>query len=141
MSTTWCFCLPDTVTSLSTANAWLAALETPLVVTETLATPVTYQLTPTAVETLLGTNNVWADTGDVIRCEYPDSVSAQIAAIWDAIHALEPTPGPESNVTRLETEIKAEEPAIEEPAIEEAPVEVKKTTRKKSTNAEENKED
>ena len=30
-----------------------------------LATPVTYDLTPTEVTTLLGTNNVWADTGDV----------------------------------------------------------------------------
>lgn len=30
-----------------------------------LATPQTYQLTPQDVYTLLGTNNVWADTGDV----------------------------------------------------------------------------
>ena len=29
-----------------------------------LATPQTYQLTPTEVRTLLGLNNVWADTGD-----------------------------------------------------------------------------
>lgn len=29
-----------------------------------LATPVTYHLTPTEVRTLLGQNNVWADTGD-----------------------------------------------------------------------------
>ena len=29
-----------------------------------LATPQTYQLTPTEVEMLLGENNVWADTGD-----------------------------------------------------------------------------
>lgn len=29
-----------------------------------IRTPVTYQLTPTEVTTLLGTNNVWADTGD-----------------------------------------------------------------------------
>lgn len=29
-----------------------------------LATPITYQLTPTEVTTLLGTNNIWADTGD-----------------------------------------------------------------------------
>lgn len=31
----------------------------------TLATPQTYQLTPTEVDTLLGINNIWADTGDV----------------------------------------------------------------------------
>ena len=30
-----------------------------------LATPLTYTLTPTQIATLLGTNNVWADTGDV----------------------------------------------------------------------------
>lgn len=30
-----------------------------------LATPLTYQLTPTEVTTLLGVNNIWADTGDV----------------------------------------------------------------------------
>lgn len=30
-----------------------------------LATPQTYQLTPTEVKSLLGQNNVWADTGDV----------------------------------------------------------------------------
>lgn len=30
-----------------------------------LATPQTYQLTPQAVLTVLGTNNIWADTGDV----------------------------------------------------------------------------
>lgn len=29
------------------------------------ATPITYQLTPTEVATFLGTNNIWADTGDV----------------------------------------------------------------------------
>jgi hypothetical protein len=29
-----------------------------------LATPIVYDLTPTEVTTLLGTNNVWADTGD-----------------------------------------------------------------------------
>jgi len=35
-----------------------------------LATPQTYQLTPTQVKSLLGTNNVWADTGDVGDVRY-----------------------------------------------------------------------
>ena len=35
-----------------------------------LATPQTYQLTPTEVTTLLGQNNIWADTGDS-SVEYP----------------------------------------------------------------------
>ena len=30
-----------------------------------LATPITYTLTPQEIRTLLGTNNIWADTGDV----------------------------------------------------------------------------
>jgi hypothetical protein len=34
------------------------------------ATPITYQLTPTQVKSLLGTNNVWADTGDIEELEY-----------------------------------------------------------------------
>ena len=29
-----------------------------------LATPITYQLTPTEVSQIVGVNNVWADTGD-----------------------------------------------------------------------------
>lgn len=35
-----------------------------------LATPLTIQLTPTAVKSLLGSNNVWADTGDIKDAEY-----------------------------------------------------------------------
>lgn len=34
-----------------------------------LATPITYQLTPTQITTLLGQNNIWCDTGD-IEVEY-----------------------------------------------------------------------
>ncbi len=30
-----------------------------------LATPVTYQLTPTEIKTILGVNHIWADTGDI----------------------------------------------------------------------------
>lgn len=35
-----------------------------------LATPQTYQLTPTEVQMLLGTNNIWADTGDILEGKY-----------------------------------------------------------------------
>lgn len=35
-----------------------------------LATPQTYQLTPTAVRSLIELNNIWADTGDIINGEY-----------------------------------------------------------------------
>lgn len=35
-----------------------------------LATPTTYHLTPTQVRTLVGNNNIWADTGDIIEGKY-----------------------------------------------------------------------
>lgn len=35
-----------------------------------LATPQTIQLTPTQVKSLLGSNNVWCDTGDIIELSY-----------------------------------------------------------------------
>lgn len=35
-----------------------------------LATPITYQLTPTEVQMLLGTNNLWADTGKITELKY-----------------------------------------------------------------------
>ena len=55
-------------TSKDDFKAYLAAQKTagtPLQVVTYLATPQTYQLTPQAVLTLLGQNNIWADTGDV----------------------------------------------------------------------------
>ena len=39
-----------------------------------LATPTTIQLTPTAVKSLLGTNNLFADTGDVVEASYWESL-------------------------------------------------------------------
>ena len=39
--------------------------ETPLQVCYELATPITIDLTPTEIRSLLGTNNIWADAGDV----------------------------------------------------------------------------
>ena len=35
-----------------------------------LATPRTYQLSPTAIKLLLNTNNIFADTGDILDGEY-----------------------------------------------------------------------
>lgn len=55
--------LPDqTATTRELATAWFASNPTTFVYE--LATPTTYQLTPQEVKTLLGTNNLWADTGD-----------------------------------------------------------------------------
>ena len=58
------------------ANQFLAdqyAAGTPVEYIYKLATPTTVQLTPTEVKTVLGANNIWADTGDIteitIRCD------------------------------------------------------------------------
>lgn len=56
------------VTSKEALNAWLAA-NTPQVVYE-LATPTTVQLTAAEIESLFGANNVWADTGNVVKLTY-----------------------------------------------------------------------
>ena len=61
------FAFDDTVTTIEEANALLSEWNTegnPLTVTLLLATPIHYPLTPTEIKTLLGTNNVWANTGD-----------------------------------------------------------------------------
>ena len=51
------------VATLADLRAWLATNN--VEVCYELAEPITYHLTPTEVRTLLGQNNVWADTGDV----------------------------------------------------------------------------
>jgi hypothetical protein len=42
-----------------------------------LATPTTFATTPTEVRTLLGTNNVWSDAGDVAVTYRKDPTLAQ----------------------------------------------------------------
>ena len=54
---------PATVTTLEEYKTWLASHN--LQVVYPLATPITYNLTPTEVKSLLGINNVWSDAGDV----------------------------------------------------------------------------
>lgn len=55
---------PDqSLTTQEEANAWMA--DHPAQVVFELETPITYQLTPVEIRTLLGRNNIWADTGDV----------------------------------------------------------------------------
>jgi hypothetical protein len=58
----------STVAEFST---WLENNETHFVYE--LAQPVTVQLTPTEIETLLGINNIWADTGDTTVTYYTSS--------------------------------------------------------------------
>ncbi|MBQ6756774.1 MAG: carbohydrate binding domain-containing protein [Oscillospiraceae bacterium] len=52
-----------------------------------LATPITYQLTPTEVTTLLGQNNIWADTGDV-TVTYRQDIGLALNKLNNAILSL-----------------------------------------------------
>ena len=56
------------ISTASEANSWLATNKPTFVYA--LATPQTYQLTPTEVTALLGENNIWTDGGDVITVTY-----------------------------------------------------------------------
>lgn len=51
-------------TGYSSVSAFITAFD-PIQVVYPLATPVVYQLTAPQVSTLLGLNNIWADTGDI----------------------------------------------------------------------------
>ena len=53
-----------------------------------LATPVTYTLTPGQVKTLLGVNNVWADTGDILSVDYPADTKLYIDKLIANLQAL-----------------------------------------------------
>lgn len=57
-----------------------------------LATPVTYQLTPGQVKTLLGTNNLWSDVGDIKEVTAPRDtklyIDRKFAELSAAITAL-----------------------------------------------------
>ena len=53
---------PDIEQTTAAGKAWFA--ENPTQLCYELATPITYQLTPQEITSLLGANNLWADTGD-----------------------------------------------------------------------------
>jgi hypothetical protein len=54
-----------------------------------LVTPTTIQLTPTQVKSLLGSNNVWADCGDVIEANYIRCLDITINDLISRVEALE----------------------------------------------------
>lgn len=54
-----------TVDSFKQKLAEFYAAGTPVSVFCKIGTPITYQLTPQEITTLLGQNNIWADTGDI----------------------------------------------------------------------------
>ena len=72
-------------------NAYMAdqyTAGTPVTVVYQLMEPITYQLSPIEVSTLLGINNIWADTGDVTveyRADTKMYIDNQIAALQATI--------------------------------------------------------
>lgn len=78
------------ITTVAEMQTWLAS--NPLQVVYKLATPVSYTLTPGQVKTLLGVNNVWADTGNILSVTYPADtklyIDKKFAELSAAITAL-----------------------------------------------------
>lgn len=77
--------LPNTVTTKAEAVAWFA--NNPTEVVYELATPIEIQLTPTQVTTLIGTNNIFADTGDT-SVVFKDSVNGYVEKKIASVQAL-----------------------------------------------------
>jgi hypothetical protein len=55
-----------------------------------LATTYTVQLTPTQVRSLLGTNNVWSDSGEMASVVYVRDINTVIGDILTRLETLEP---------------------------------------------------
>ena len=72
----------------STASDFKTAVSGQKLVYE-LATPITYQLTPLEVKSLLGVNNIWADTGDINECVYRRDATTIINELIARIETLE----------------------------------------------------
>lgn len=62
------FMCDSTITTLDEWKAFLAA--NPLQIMYELENPVSYQLDPTTIKSILGQNNIWCDTGDITSLEY-----------------------------------------------------------------------
>ena len=69
---------------LTDLKTWLSNY--PLQVCFTLATPITYQLTPTQVKSLVGTNNIFADCGDINNVEYVRNLNITINDLLSRIN-------------------------------------------------------
>ena len=77
----YCYGVNNNIPSVSDISSWKTFLAlNNLIVVYPLASPQTYQLTPTEITTLLGENNLLADTGDisVIYGAYLDDSDEQI---------------------------------------------------------------
>ena len=91
--------ITDASTGLTAIKAYITA--NPVYCAYKLLTPVTYTLTVPQVKTLLGLNNIWADTGEITSMTYRadptlseseavDSIRRTIAPIEDGATASQP---------------------------------------------------
>lgn len=64
----WLYAKANGATTATAFRGWLS--NNPIQVVYTLATPLTYQLTPQEVQMLLGENYVWSSSGDTVSVTY-----------------------------------------------------------------------
>ena len=79
------------ITNDTDLNAWLS--NNPITIVYELETPQTYQLTPAQVKSLLGSNNIWADTGEILEAKY-------VVSKYDGITAKTSEYANESNIAK-----------------------------------------
>lgn len=65
-------CLSNFGTSVAECRQYLS--QHPLTIRYELATPTTFYTQPTSIKSLLGTNNLWADSGQVLSGEYMEAL-------------------------------------------------------------------
>ena len=80
------FKISDSITSLDDLTAWLT--NNPLTIVTNLATPLTIQLTPTAIKSLRGVNNVYANTGPLREVTYRTQAYGDFIAERDLPDAI-----------------------------------------------------
>ena len=68
-----------------------------------LTTPLTYQLTPSEVQTLYGTNNTWADTGDISITYKADPALYTNGKIYDLMLKIAPIENWDTSSTAYST--------------------------------------
>lgn len=89
-NTPW-FSINNSFTDANDVISWFASMKnagTPLQMCLELVTPVTYQLSAPIIRSLLGTNNVWADTGDILELNYAADTKLYISKELDASRKL-----------------------------------------------------
>ena len=79
--------VPKTIASdVSALQTYLAS--NPLEIVYELATPLTYQLTPQQINTLLGSNNIYSDVGSIADVQYPADTKLYIDGKIAELQAL-----------------------------------------------------